>query len=67
MTNSNGQTTLGFTKLEVRLLLDALAGQNTEGMTDKGQEAQMRLIQRLTRSENRLVEPDFGRANPWTA
>ena len=67
MTNSNGQTTLGFNKLELRLLLDALEGQDTVNMTDAGQNAQIKLIKRMIRSESRLVEPDFWNANPWTA
>jgi hypothetical protein len=65
MTNSNGQTNLGFNKLEVRLMLDALAGQDTERMTDEGQKARMQLIERMIRSKNRLVEPDSWNAYPW--
>jgi hypothetical protein len=65
MTNSNGQTTLGLSKLDVRLLLDALQGQTTDNMTETAQGAQAKLIKRLTRSEHRLVEPDSWNANPW--
>jgi len=65
MTNSNGRTNLGFNKLEIRLLLDALESQNTEGMTDEGQNARMQLIERMVRSEYRLVEPQSWNANPW--
>ena len=65
MTNSNGQTTLGLNKLEVRLLLDALEGQNTVNMTQDGEDARVKLIKRLARSEGRLVEPQSWNANPW--
>ncbi len=65
MANSIGQTSLGFNKLEIRLLLDALEGQDTESMTDEGQNAQRKLIKRMIRSESRLVEPDFWNAYPW--
>ena len=65
MANSNGQTNLGFNKLEVRLLLDALEGQFTDNMTEAGQEARIKLIKRLSRSEGRLVEPQSWNANPW--
>ena len=65
MTNSNGQTTLGLNKLEVRLLLDALEGQNTVNMTQDGEDARIKLIKRLARSEGRLVEPQSWNANPW--
>ena len=67
MTNSIGQTTLGFNKMEVRLLLDALEGQSTVNMTEEGQDARIKLIKRLTRSEGRLVEPQSWNANPWEA
>ena len=67
MTNSNGQTTLGFNKMEVRLLLDALEGQPTISMTEEGQDARIKLIKRLARSEGRLVEPQSWNANPWEA
>lgn len=65
MANSNGQTNLGFNKLEIRLLLDALEGQNTVNMTDEGRDARTKLISRMTRSEGRLVEPQSWNANPW--
>jgi len=65
MTNSIGQTTLGFNKMDVRLLLDALEGQITVNMTEEGQDARIKLIKRLTRSERRLVEPQSWNANPW--
>ena len=67
MTNSNGQTSLGFNKMEARLLLDALEGQPTISMTEEGQDARIKLIKRLARSEGRLVEPQFWNANPWEA
>tara|TARA_Y100000289_G_C3836671_1_gene106391 strand:- start:292 stop:495 length:204 start_codon:yes stop_codon:yes gene_type:complete len=65
MTNSNGQTTLGLNKMDVRLLLDALEGQNTVNMTQDGEDARVKLIKRLARSEGRLVEPQSWNANPW--
>lgn len=65
MTNSHGMTTLGFNKMEIRLLLDALEGQNTVNMTEDGQDARIKLIKRLTRSESRLVEPKSWNAYPW--
>jgi len=66
MANSHGQTTLGFNKLEIRLLLDALEGQSTVNLTEEGQDARIKLIKRMTRSESRLVEPQSWNANPWT-
>ena len=65
MANSNGQTTLSFNKMDVRLLLDALEGQNTINMTQDGEDARIKLINRLARSEGRLVEPQSWNANPW--
>ena len=65
MANSNGQTNLGFSKMDVRLLLDALEGQDTVNMTENGQAARTKLIKRLARSEGRLVEPQSWNANPW--
>ena len=65
MTNSHGQTSLGLNKMEVRLLLDALEAQYTENMTEDGQDARVKLIKRLTRSESRLVEPQSWNAYPW--
>ena len=65
MTNSNGQTTLSLNKMDVRLLLDALEGQNTVNMTQDGEDARVKLIKRLARSEGRLVEPQSWNANPW--
>lgn len=51
--------------MEVRLLLDALEGQFTDNMTGAGQDARIKLIKRLARSEGRLAEPDSWNANPW--
>ena len=65
MTNSNGQTTLCLNKLEVRLLLDALEGQDTVNMTQDGEDARYKLISRLVRGEGRLAEPQSWNANPW--
>lgn len=65
MTNSNGQTTLRLNKLEVRLLLDGLEGQYPENMNEAGQDARIKLIKRLTRSEGRLPEPQSWNADPW--
>ena len=65
MANSNGQTTLGLNKLEVRLLLDALENQPPDNMTEAGQDARIKLIKRLARSESRLPEPQSWHAYPW--
>lgn len=60
MTNSIGQTTLGFVKGEIVILLDALEGQNTDEMTSEGMEARTKLIDRLFRANLRLKEPRKG-------
>ena len=65
MKNSNGQTTLGFDKREILILIDALEGQQTHDMNDEGLTTQEKLIKRLTSAENRLTTPTSWDSNPW--
>ena len=63
MTNTVGQTTLGFSKVDVWILLDALEAQRTLNMTDEGYEARIKLMKRLTKARDRLATDD--RYWPW--
>tara|TARA_R110002020_G_scaffold34901_2_gene105871 strand:+ start:641 stop:850 length:210 start_codon:yes stop_codon:yes gene_type:complete len=65
MKNSNGQTTLGFDKREILILIGALKGQQTKDMNDEGLTTQEKLIKRLTNAEKRLTTPTFWDSNPW--
>ena len=63
MTNTVGQTTLGFSKADVWILLDALDSQRTLNMTEDGYQARIKLMKRLIRARDRLATDD--RYWPW--
>tara|TARA_R100001463_G_scaffold22047_2_gene52970 strand:+ start:745 stop:942 length:198 start_codon:yes stop_codon:yes gene_type:complete len=63
MTNTVGQTTLGFSKVDVWILLDALDAQETVNMTEDGYQARIKLMKRLIRARDRLETND--RYWPW--
>ena len=66
MTNSNGQTTLGFTKAEVLALLEALEAQHTHHLTEGEITVLDSIHKRLTRANHRLKTPSFwSHDNDW--